>query len=236
MKSLVSVALVGVFAAPLSAQTLLFDFGRTDLQTNPDWNNIVPATTTLFALFDDGGNLYGTAGLEITDEFFQTGEPSQLGSEAPAGDAAGYPVSATDDYFFGHTTPFAGADPNPLGQVRLFNLESDKLYDFTFFASRQTVTDMREATYEVVGASTLSGDLNASNNNTEILMLSGIAPDANDEIFVNVTPGPNNDNNNGFYYIGLMQVDVRAIPEPGSALLLLCGSSLAWLRRSSRRS
>ena len=236
MKSLFAAVLVLAVAAPVSATTLLFDFGRTTRQTNPNWNNIVPATTTLFALFDSTGGIYGTAGLEITDPFFQTGEPSQLGSEAPAGDAAGYPVDATDDYFFGHTTPFAGADPNPLGQVRLFNLEADKLYDFTFFASRQVVGDIRDATYEVDGASTVSGSLNASNNNTEVLRLNGIAADGNGEIYVSVSPGPNNDNNNGFYYIGLMQVDV--VPEPTSlALVLVAGIGIATSgRRGHRRS
>ena len=217
-----------VLGQAAAAQTMLFDFGRTDLQTNPNWNNIVPATTTLFATFDDAGNIVGTVGLEITDTFFQTGEPSRLGSEAPAGDAAGYPVSATDDYFFGHTTAFAGADPNPQGQVRLFNLDPTMQYDFTFFASRQTVNDTRTANYAVAGVNSASGSLNASNNNTEVLKLTGITPDANNDIFVTVTPGNDNDNGQGFYYIGLMQVDV--VPEPAS-LTLAGAAGLALLRR-----
>lgn len=212
----------------VSAQTLLFDFGRTDLQAGPNWNNVVPATTTLFALFDDGGNIVGTSGLEITDTFFQTGEPSQAGSEAPAGDAAAYPVDATDDYFFGHTIPFAGADANPQGQVRLFNLDPTKQYDFTFFASRQTVNDTRSADYDVAGLNSGSISLNASNNNTEVAKVLGISPDGNNDIFVTVTPGADNDNGTGFYYIGLMQVDV--VPEPAS-LGLFGLAGLALLRR-----
>lgn len=235
MKSLITAILALVVVSPASATTLLFDFGNTGRQTASNWNNVVPATTTLFALFDDDGNIYGTSGFEITDTFFQTGEPSQLGSEAPAGDAAGYPVDATDDYFFGHVTAFAGADPNPLGQVKLFNLESDKTYDFTFFASRQGVNDIRDANYEVTGANSASGVLNASNNNTEVLRLDGISPDANNEIFVDVTPGPNNSNGIGFYYIGLMQVDV--IPEPTSLCLTLFALGMPLCtRRFARRS
>ncbi|MGI9429411.1 MAG: hypothetical protein ACR2NM_12185, partial [Bythopirellula sp.] len=167
MKFLSAMVLTLVSVTPLSAETLLFDFGRTNRQTSPNWNNIVPATTTLFALFDSDGNIHGTAGLEITDTFFQTGEPSQGGSEAPAGDAAGYPVDATDDYFFGHTTSFAGADPNPLGQVKLFNLDASSTYNFTFFASRTTNgADTRDATYTVTGANMGAAVLNAINNNT----------------------------------------------------------------------
>jgi len=211
-----------------NAETLLFDFGRTDLQSNPGWNNVVPATGTLFATFDSGNNLTAT-GFEITDTFFQTGEPSSLGSPAPAGDAAAYPVSATDDYFFGHTTAFAGADANPLGQFKLFNLDPSKTYDFTFFASRQTVNDIRDASYAVNGANSGSVVLNASNNNTEVVTVSGISPDGNNEIFVDVTPGPNNDNGNGFYYIGLMQVDI--VPEPASLSLLAASGLLVLGRR-----
>ena len=220
-----SLALVLMLGCSLAADTLLFDFGRTDLQTNPGWNNVVPATGTLFATFDSNNNLT-PIGFEITDLFFQTGEPSQLGTEMPTGDAAAYPVSATDDYFFGHTTPFAGADPNPLGQFKLFNLDPALTYDFTFFASRTGVSDTRDATYAVTGTSSASVVLNASNNNSDVVRVMGIAPDSNNEIFVDVTPGPNNDNSNGFYYIGLMQVDF--VPEP-SSLGLLLGGALLWL-------
>ncbi len=219
---------VSCCAAAVSAETLLFDFGRTDLQTNPGWNNVVPATTTLFATFDSNNNLT-PIGFEITDTFFQTGEPSQLGSEAPSGDAAGYPVSATDDYFFGHTTPFAGADPNPLGQFKLFNLDPALTYDFTFFASRTGVNDTRDAMYAVAGANSGSAILNASNNNSEVVRVLSIAPDANNEIYVDVTPGPNNDNSNGFYYIGLVQVD--AVPEPASLGLLAAAVVILVVRR-----
>lgn len=232
-KTLVLAAAVSLsgLSQTAGATTLLFDFGHTNVQTNPGWNNVVPATTTLFATFDSTNTLT-SVGFEITDTFFQTGEPSQLGSEAPAGDAAAYPVSATDDYFFGHTTPFAGADANPLGQFKLFNLDPTKTYNFTFFASRQTVTDIRDASYAITGGNSDSGVLNASNNNTEVLRINGIVPDANDEIFVDVTPGPNNDNTNGFFYIGLMQVDV--VPEPASlSLLAAAGLTVLGRRRAT---
>lgn len=222
---------LGGLSQSAGANTLLFDFGRTDLQTSPGWNNVVPATTTLFATFDSNNNLTAT-GFEITDTFFQTGEPSQLGSEAPSGDAAAYPVSATDDYFFGHTTAFAGADPNPLGQFKLFNLDPTKTYNFTFFASRQIITDIRDSSYAVAGGNSGSGVLDASNNNSEVLRISGIVPDGNNEIFVDVTPGPNNNNTNGFFYIGLMQVDI--VPEPASlSLLAAAGLCVLGRRRSS---
>jgi len=44
-----------------------------------------------------------------------------------------------------------------------------------------------------------------------------------------VTPGPNNDNNNGFYYIGLVQIDV--VPEPTAVALLVAGALPVVARR-----
>lgn len=225
-------------AGPVSATTMLFDFGRTTVQTNqppnvPAWNNIVPATTDLFALFEEGGAIVPGATLSITDTFFQTGEPSTGGAESPAGDAAGYPVSATDDYFFGHVTSFAGADPNPYGEVTLSGLDPTQAYDFKFFSSRTGITDNRETQFSVIGDSTSTQIGATSNNQSEVLSFVGVFPDANGDIAVGVAPGPNNDNGVGFFYINLMEVST-SIPEPTTAVLaLLGGLGLVARRRSS---
>ena len=213
-----------LLAAPVSAETMLFDFGNTARQTAGNWNNIVPATTDLFAVFDTDGGIVPGVTLAITDTFFQTGEPSQLGSEAPAGDAAGFPVDATDDYFFGHTGPFAGADDNPYGEVRLSGLNPATAYNFTFFSARNGVTDNRETMFTALGANSLSGVAVTSNNNTEVLRLDGVFPDTNGDIFVGVEAGPGNDNSNEFFYINLMQVD--AVPEPSAVMLALASAAL----------
>ncbi|MCA9239480.1 MAG: hypothetical protein KDA37_04745 [Planctomycetales bacterium] len=235
MKTTLHTLAIVLLASSSHGATLLFDFGNTGRQTAGNWNQVVPATTTLFALFDTDGDIHGTAGFEITDEFFQTGEPSQLGSESPSGDAAAYPVDATDDYFFGHTTAFAGADPNPLGQFKLFNLSPDNVYDFTFFASRQGVNDIRDARYTVTGGNSGSAVLNASNNDSEVVKVLGISPDGANEIYVDVEPGPNNNNPNGFFYIGLVQVDISPnVPEP-SAFILSSLVAAACVARRTRR-
>lgn len=236
MKMLLVACCATLVAAHATAASMQFDFGRTTLQSpfNPGtdgWNNIVPATTDLFAVFDSSGAVVPGVSLSITDTFFQTGEPSTSGSEAPTGDAAGYPVSATDDYFFGHVTSFAGADPNPYGEVTLRGLDPTKAYDFTFFASRQTVTDNRETEYIVTGANNASDVLAVSNNNDKVVTIPGIFPNGNNEIVVGVQGGANNDNSVGFFYIGLMDVSV-AIPEPTSAALMLVGGLFGLGRRT----
>ena len=119
-----------------------------------------------------------------------------------------------------------------MGQVKLFNLDDTKLYNFTFFGARNGVNDICDATYAVTGASSLSGTLNASNNHSEVVRLDGIAADGNNEIFVDVTPGPNNTNGVGFYYINLMQVGIVPIPEPMSAMLLLTGLGASFALRT----
>ncbi len=224
-----------LLVAPSAAESMQFDFGRTTLQSpfNPGtdgWNNVVPATTSLFGIFDKNGDLVPGVSLEITDTFFQTGEPSTAGSENPVGDAAGYPVSATDDYFFGHVTGFAGADPNPYGEVTLSGLDPSQAYDFTFFSSRQTVTDVRDTQFEVTGANSGMGIAETSNNNSEVVNINGIFPNANNEIVVGVRGGPNNDNGVGFFYINLMEVS-PAIPEPASAGLVLLGGLIVATKR-----
>ena len=228
MKVCVHAALLALIASQASATTMLFDFGRTDTQSPftpgvEGWNNVVPATTQLFAIFDEGGNVVPGVTFEITDQFFQVGEPTaNIGSTNPMGDAAAYPVSATSDPFFGHNAAFAGQDPNPYAEVKLSGLDQSLAHSFTFFASRQPVGDNRETEYIVSGAGVATALLNPSNNDTDVVTVSGVFPDANGEITVGFQSGPNSQSN--FYYVNVMEV--TAIPEPATiglfASALIC--------------
>ena len=221
-------------ATPASATTMLFDFGNTGQQTlDTGWNNLTypnpdPAPD-LASVVDATGAVVPGVTLAFTDQFFINGPPSQLGTESPSGDAAAYPVSATDDYFFGHTGPFAGGPDNQTGGFKLTGLTQGVPHDFTFFSARVGVGDLRETAYSVTGANSDNGVLEAANNDSNVLTLSGILPDANGEIAVEVSAGPNNSNGLQFYYINLMQVDV--VPEPSTGLLVASAGLLAVLRR-----
>ncbi|QEG37461.1 PEP-CTERM sorting domain-containing protein [Bythopirellula goksoeyrii] len=222
-------------ATPASALTMSFDFGNNARLTNlPGWNDVFHAsgspTDTLFVVNDSNGNPVPGVTLVETDPFYIVGQPSQGGSESPSGAAAGFPVDATDDYYFGHTGAFGGGDDNPTGGFKLTGLNQSLAYDFTFFSSRTGVNDNRETAFSVTGANNGSGVTATSNNNSEVLPINGIMPDTNGEISIVVSAGANNDNGNGFYYINLMQVS--AIPEPATGLLLaLAGGFAAFGRR-----
>ncbi len=201
-------------AAAAHAQVLFYDFGHTDRQSDPSrFNNLVPGVQSIADSIDENGNPTGF-GIEITNPFF-LGEPSQGGSENPTGLAAQFGADATDDYFFGHTTPFAGAEANPLSIVEFQNLDLTLTYSFTIFASRTGITDNREAVYEAFGTEIVSGVLNASNNESDVLVLSGLTPGLDGTISISVLPSVNNDNMNGFYYLGAIRLD--AVPAPGTA-------------------
>ncbi len=226
---LASVCLASI-CGTASADVLFLDFGRTDLQSDPlRFNNFVPGVSMIANAIDENGDFTGMT-IEIVDPFFNTGEPSSLGTGSPGGAAAQFGVPATDDYFFGHTTPFAGADPNPLGIVEFRNLAANGVYTFTIFASRTVVNDIRDAEYALTGGNSASGVLNASNNDSNVLVLAGLIADGAGTISLSVSPGPNNDNGNGFFYLGAIRID--AVPAPGAAALLgMAGVALGRRRR-----
>ncbi len=217
-----------------SAQVLYFDFGRTDTQSDAmRFNNFVPGVTTIGNSIDQNGNLTGIA-TEIVDPFFDSGEPSSLGTGTPSGAASLFEAAATVDYYFGHTTPFAGADANPLGVIEFRNLDANSTYTFTIFGSRMGVMDIRDAQYDLVGGNNESGVLDASNNDSNVLVLSGLMADGSGMISLSVSPGPNNDNTNGFFYLGAVQMIGRPVPVPSTAALLAVGGACAVRRRRAR--
>ena len=104
--------------------------------------------------------------------------------------------------------------------MKLSGLNPGDVHDFTFFASRQPVGDIRETEYIVTGATAEAVLLNSSNNDSEVVSVLGMAADANGEITVGFQSGPNSTSN--FYYINVMQVDISPIPEPTSLGLAAC--------------
>lgn len=122
------------------------------------------------------------------------------------------PREISRDNFYGQS----GA--HELCEFEISGLSSEKLYTFTFFASRMGSSDNRETLYTVVGTETKSGMMNTSNNDSEVVVVADIKPEETGKISVSVEAGPNNDNGSKFFYLGAMQIESVEIPTGLSSL------------------
>lgn len=199
--------------------------------SSPGWNVLQPAYSGVTGLDDYGvadllDSSAGSTGISLAAD-----NANRFNAYNPNGTtvfSSGFPVDVKRESFFGNdvafnsfvaptaTWVFGGFDPN------------DDL-TFTFFASRVGVSDNREGKYEVVGATTLSTTLNASNNDSNTASVT-VKADALGNVTLNMTKGSNNNNAFGFFYLNAMTIEV--IPEPSSALLVfVAGLGLCVVRR-----
>ncbi|MCB0636093.1 MAG: hypothetical protein KDC54_05725, partial [Lewinella sp.] len=204
----------------LGLDTLLIDFGN-NLSPAP-WNNLEdPVAGQIDDLQTSVGEASGK-GILVFDRFnnINTG-----GSQTPDPDL-GFPPTATGDSFFGNVTEFSG-ETEPSGGVELFNLNPEKPYAITIFASRNNASDNREAQYVLDGMTSDTVYLNASNN-ADMVVVDTIYPAADSTIRITASPGPNNDNSAGFYYLGAIKVIYEhELPpvEPMDTLLVDFGNN-----------
>jgi hypothetical protein len=188
-------------------QTLYFDFGDPGQPTAGNYNNFTTTFTGSYSnLIDDTGTNTGLS-VTVTDDFYPGS--NQSGTLSPSGDALIFDAQATRDNVFGHIIDFGGSGPNPTAGFTLSGLSTaaGDSYTFTFFASRLSVGDNRETQFDVIGANSGTVYLDPANNQSNVAVLSGIEADVNGEITVNLSPGPNNNNSFGFYYLGAMKLE-----------------------------
>jgi len=212
-------------ATTTSAQTIGVDFGDLNRYSGGNFNDIDHLQNPLFNLVDFDGNGTGI-GLTVNDNFWPGSNTG--GTNAPNGDAAALPSNATSDSLFGSLVDFGGF-LEPTGGVTFSGMDPNTSYNFSFFASRMNVSDNREALYSLAGATNDSATLDAANNTGNLAHIMGISPDANGNITLSVTAGPNNTNSFGFYYLGY--VEITAVPAPASLGLVGLGSLVAMRRR-----
>lgn len=205
--STVAGLLLVVAVQPASGQTFLFDLGAPESPTAPPatyWNNV---TTEIGA--DDFGqieNVVASDGTETEISFFMLSRFNGA-NQSGTTDPTEFPVSATRDSLFGNTESFGGLE-NIVPQFVLNNLPADETFNLTFHASRTGVSDNRETRFTVTGEVEMVADLDAANNVTGTVTVSGVRNDAFGEIGITMTPGPNNDNGNHFTYLNLLRVDL----------------------------
>ena len=205
----------------LQVQSFLFDFGPGDAATKngpaPDdpnyfWNNVTEtiggsATGQLRGVVNTK-NVQASVGLQIISPFNASG-PNRNGTL----ESTVFPQNATRDSLYGNTKDWNGfADVAP--SFKLTRLDRERTYNFTFYASRLGVGDVREASYTVTGASSASVAYDSANNIDEVATVAGIAPDSLGEITISLAPTDRNNNSYHFIYLGAMRVDEIPQQQP----------------------
>ena len=192
-------------------ETVLVDFGSPTLQTTSApryWNNVHTSNmTTALPL----NNVLGdSSGITLTiDSSLRFNGANANGTTSPTPgsemDALQYPASALQDSLFGNSTEFSGGT-FPVARIYLTGLDPTATYDLIFCASRMSVSDVRTADYLVIGGSPAMDTLDASNNQSEIGTVLGMAPNAGNQITITIDKGADNTNSYGFYYLGTLEI------------------------------
>jgi len=192
---------------------ICFDFGQSYSVTNPDaqgryWVPIPDwvANTNdgmVSSLVDSANQVLSGVSFSMLSKFSSSG-PNYVGTDSNPW----YPTWATQDSMFGNVAAYGG-EANLTPRFRLSGLDDTRAYDFTFFGSRVSASDNREARYTVEGSNSGYADLDASNNVSNVVVVAGIYP-KNGGIMISLSPGPNNNNAYQFFYLCFMLVNWEA--------------------------
>ncbi|WP_179319137.1 GDSL-type esterase/lipase family protein [Winogradskyella helgolandensis] len=187
-----------------SDNALLIDFGSSANQSSTPWNNLTDPfiTGNVNNLINKGGTTT-TIDVSVTDSFNYFNEDGTTAS----GTSLGLPSTATADSFFGNITEFI-EKTEPTGAIEFSDLNPNDVFNITIYASRldYEVTDNKETQYVIEGLTTETVFLDIANNQNNTVSTS-ISPKADGTLKVTVSPGPNNTNTSGFFYLGAMVLD-----------------------------
>ena len=186
--------------------TLLIDAAGSSAA--PGWNRVpFNAAASAVPLAQTNGAASGISMQILT----ALGGTNTGGTNAPSGDAAVFQPAGVDSCF-GHNT--AHASPARLtGVARFSGLATNRLYTFTFYASRMGATDDRSALFTLDGATSGQATLNAANNYSQVAVVQDIAPTSAGEITLTVTKGPSNNNTTEYFYLGALMLSYPADAE-----------------------
>ena len=91
----------------------------------------------------------------------------------------------------------------------LNNLDQNKAYTLVFYSSRQEKRDdNKETQFTVTGRNNKTATVNSANNQN-LVSVKNIKPDKSGTIKVEVTAGPRNNNDKGYYYLNALILEVE---------------------------
>jgi hypothetical protein len=185
-------------------RTICVDFGGSSKSNAGTWNNLSGQAVENLICTD--GKRLGYR-LTVTDAFAGINTNGTTTPDA----ALSLPPSATSDTLYGCDD--FGGKKEPTAQLTIDGLDPAKTYRLTFFASRMGVKDNRQTEYKVTGASSETLYLNASNNTSAVAASGWNAPDTAGRIVVDLKKGSENNNSNGFYYLGALKLESAPVAD-----------------------
>lgn len=187
---------------------VLINFG--DLPTSSDlWNNVTSQQTIITGLRDIKGN-----DTEITLMLNDAFNDTNTAGCALTSTSLNMPPEVSRSCFWGYSQGnFYDMVQQPTGEFTFTHMNKSLAYDFTFFASRADCSDNRETAFRLDGKDSRTDCLDATENSTNTITISGICPNSNGIITLTVSPGVHNDNIYKFYYINA--VGIMAHEETG---------------------
>lgn len=185
---------------------------RVDFGSNPSaapWVNYANPNSGVLENLPNAFGVPTTISLEVFDAFNGI---NTNGTQNPD-PSLDIPNTASGDSFFGNTVTFSGKI-EATGGIRLSNLDPEKEYTLTVFASRDA-SDNRETQYICTGSKQDSAFLNVANNRNTVVTFVDY-PSAEGTIEIVASPGPNNNNSYRFFYLGALIIEYPAdfIPDP----------------------
>lgn len=119
------------------------------------------------------------------------------------------PPAVSSSSFFGNSKAPHDELLVPRSAFELNNLDQNKAYTFVFYSSREEKKDdNKETQFTVTGRDSKIATVN-STNNQNLVSVKNIKPDKSGTIKVEVTAGPKNNNDKGYYYLNALIIKVE---------------------------
>ena len=228
---------------PSATDTINIDLGDAGNTSAAPWNNITDYALGSISNLTTSTGYVSNISIAVTDSF-------NLINVAGVINDPDLPASATGDSFFGSMQAGVGGNETT-GGFTISGLDPATPYHFGFYASR-VASDNRETMYIAQGtnADTTYLDAGVSNPGPVMVWVYNIMPDANGEIVLTATAGPNNNNSTGYYYIGVISMafngnfssiketlalrdDLKIYPNPATEKLTVAGTNGAIIHNIS---